>query len=554
VISIDVELLTGRYVASRYDERARAEWPPEPARLFSACVATLHEHPDLGENVRAALEWLERLGPPLVVASKAGRRSVSHVYVPVNDSHVVTGWEKSFDAVRAAEQEIRGAEDEKSRKRAEKELTKAEKRLAKAAGRSTQDHGKRGKEPVKVLPESRARQPRTFPSVRPVVPRVSFIWPDAKPDGEVELSLSDLLSRVVRLGHSSSLVACRLGNGAAAEERPDDTWFPDRDGTVTFRVVTAGQVERLETAFARHRGVEPRVLPSTFQPYRWGPRTERPVDPPTTVFDSDWIVFRAIPGPDRARPPRLLLTRGPDVARALRRALLRNAQDPAPTALSGHAPDGRPLEEPHVAFVALADVGSEWSSGAILGTALVLPRGLDRRERRAILAAVGRFEATGENGRCDLWMGRAGALSLERVLDLDPRQTLRATTWLGPSRRWASVSAVALDRNPGDLRSDDPDKATKAAESAEAIVRTACTRIGLPEPEWAQVMRRSLFDAAPKAESFMPFPRRPNATRRVCVHVELRFAQEVEGPVLLGAGRYVGLGLCRPVREDASWA
>jgi len=553
VISIDVELLTGRYVASRYDDRRRAEWPPEPARLFSACIATLHEHPDLAENGRAALEWLERLGPPIVVASKAGRRSASNVYVPVNDSHVVTGWEKSFDAVRAAEQDLGGADDDKSRKKAEKELAKAEKKLVKAAEKSIHDDGKRGKVPVKVLPESRTRQPRTFPSVRPVVPKISFIWPEAKPDGQVELFLSDLLSRIVRLGHSSSLVACRLGNGAAAEERPDDTWSPDPDGTVSLRVVATGQVERLETAFARHRGVEPRVLPSTFQPYRQGPRVEGTVDRATTVFDSDWVVFRAIPGPDRARPPRLLLTRGPDVARALRGALLKNAQSPPPITLAGHARDGRPLEAPHVAFVPLADVGSEWSSGAILGTALVFPRGLDRRERRSILAAVGRFEAAGEDGRCGLWMGRAGTLSLERVRDLDPRQTLRTKTWLGPTRRWASVSAVALDRNPGDLRSDDPDKAAKAAETAEAIVRTACKRIGLPEPEWAQVMRRSLFDAAPKAESFMPFPRRPNATRRVCVHVELRFAQEVEGPVLLGAGRYLGLGLCRPIREEASW-
>ncbi|MFW6031653.1 MAG: type I-U CRISPR-associated protein Csb2, partial [Myxococcota bacterium] len=81
----------------------------------------------------------------------------------------------------------------------------------------------------------------------------------------------------------------------------------------------------------------------------------------------------------------------------------------------------------------------------------------------------------------------------------------------------------------------------------------SCERIGLPRPQWVQVMRRSVFDAAPKADAFMPFPRRAGATRRVCVHVEMRFPTAVEGPVLLGAGRYFGLGLCRPVPEERTW-
>ena len=40
MFAIRVECLTGRYVATAYDDRSRAEWPPHPARLFSALVAT----------------------------------------------------------------------------------------------------------------------------------------------------------------------------------------------------------------------------------------------------------------------------------------------------------------------------------------------------------------------------------------------------------------------------------------------------------------------------------------------------------------------------------
>jgi CRISPR-associated protein Csb2 len=33
-------------------------------------------------------------------------------------------------------------------------------------------------------------------------------------------------------------------------------------------------------------------------------------------------------------------------------------------------------------------------------------------------------------------------------------------------------------------------------------------------------------------------------------HLVLYFAEPVAGPVLLGAGRFRGLGLCRPVAEE----
>jgi len=46
----------------------------------------------------------------------------------------------------------------------------------------------------------------------------------------------------------------------------------------------------------------------------------------------------------------------------------------------------------------------------------------------------------------------------------------------------------------------------------------------------------------------MPYPRKGYGCKlkRVCVHVELRFDEPVTGPVLLGVGRYFGVGLCAP--------
>jgi CRISPR-associated protein Csb2 len=52
-----------------------------------------------------------------------------------------------------------------------------------------------------------------------------------------------------------------------------------------------------------------------------------------------------------------------------------------------------------------------------------------------------------------------------------------------------------------------------------------------------------------KARQFPPFETGKPPIQRVLVHATLTFEQPVEGPVLLGAGRYFGLGLFRPLRD-----
>src|SRR5690606_36300367 len=103
-----------------------------------------------------------------------------------------------------------------------------------------------------------------------------------------------------------------------------------------------------------------------------------------------------------------------------------------------------------------------------------------------------------------------------------------------PARHWGTVTPVALDQNPGNLHSENPQEVADAARRTEEIVMRSCERIGLPAPRWVEVIRRSLFDAAPAARDYMPFPRKsanPNAHRRFCVHVEMSFAEPVAGPV-----------------------
>ena len=70
-----------------HDDRwhGSGEWPPSPFRLFQALVAAAARGARLPEGDRQALEWLETLPPPRIAAprSKPGRGVLS--YVPNND-------------------------------------------------------------------------------------------------------------------------------------------------------------------------------------------------------------------------------------------------------------------------------------------------------------------------------------------------------------------------------------------------------------------------------------------------------------------------------------
>src|SRR5512143_3042070 len=94
MLAIEIELLTGRYAATAFSDRGAAEWPPHPARLFSALVAALHDHDPVDALEREALLWLERQAPPsldvdLSVDQDLGRRDVLDSFVPVNDISLI---------------------------------------------------------------------------------------------------------------------------------------------------------------------------------------------------------------------------------------------------------------------------------------------------------------------------------------------------------------------------------------------------------------------------------------------------------------------------------
>lgn len=561
MLAIEIELLTGRYAATAHNDRRYAEWPPHPARLFSALVAALHDNDAADKHERDALLWLEKQGAPSMLVdleSNIGRRHVQDVYVPVNDvtlgedtesfeTQAQHATDNAIEKVARAEAKLNAEQsktspDSTKMAKAEKALARANAELSKktaalAKGPSTKDL----KTAIALMPERRTRQVRTFPVVLPETPIFAFLWQDADVTEHRE-ALERLCARVTRLGHSSSLVRCNI-----VDRDISPTLIPGDNGDITLRVIGAGQLERLEDDFAhrRHDGDENYTLPS--RPQRYQPVSDviNSITHTESVFSTDWIIFERVGG---SRP---VSSRSTDIARALRGALFEQHGDKTlPATISGHT-DNRPTKQPHVAFVPLPFVGHEHANGAVMGCALVLPRQLPRDDRETLFRLIAKWEKerANERGILTLAGGTLPPFKVRRV-EVSAKTALKPQRWCRISTRFITATPIALDKNPGNLRSNRDGTAHKAALEAQQSISDACLRIVGIRPTSVEVSLAPLLPGAQHVRDFLPWPGRPGRMPRVRVHADIRFQEPVRGPLLLGAGRYFGLGLCLPVEDQ----
>jgi CRISPR-associated protein Csb2 len=576
MFAIAVQLLCERYTATQFNDRTIAEWPPHPARLFSAMVAAWGDNDEPDPAERTALRWLEVQDPPAIHCGQARTRRVVDHFVPVNDATALTrDISRSYAVLTEAAQKLREAEegnDQRQVDRARDALDKAEARAiadAKRVGVSTgRESAGVAAAVIELLPEHRGKQGRTYPTVIPDESTVWFLWPDAQPDTPHRDALDRVLSRVGRIGHSSTFVSCR-----SVSDGPAATWSPTRGTTgLRLRVPRHGLVDSLEAAYASHRGEEPRTLPAGMEYYRQ-PSEQRPI-PRSPLLGGDWYVL-GITGRRLSSASQALA-----ITRSARNALLCHSEQPVPEIISGHHGGGGgttpPLDRPHLAVIPLLNAGNPRSDGTVFGIALVLPRDCPNDERSAVERAARTWSAAGfelllpaqpgaqpmRHFLEDLGVERAQREPgwLETALSIR-RKTTRRDYWCRPARRWVTVTPIALDRFPGDLRSSTARIRDRAENEAAESVARACVFAGLADsPEDVQVTVRleAPLVGLPASPSNGPgrgrFPRYQtgSGTPRACVHAEIEFREPVLGPVLVGAGRYLGYGLCLPDDEKAA--
>lgn len=96
-ILITVRLLDGRY-------HGVGDWPPSPFRLFQAFMSAANAGRAATDSERKALEWLEKLDPPVIAAPKARKSKSITYYVPNNDLDSVDGDSSRIAEIRTSKQ------------------------------------------------------------------------------------------------------------------------------------------------------------------------------------------------------------------------------------------------------------------------------------------------------------------------------------------------------------------------------------------------------------------------------------------------------------------
>jgi CRISPR-associated protein Csb2 len=487
MLALEIEYLLGVIFSSKGLGAEEVDWPPQPDRVFSALVASWGARGrDPAE--RQALQWLEQQDPPRLFASETiFKRTTPIAFVPPNDA-------KS---------------------------------------------GRDGN--VQVLPSMRKRQQRRFPAGRPLSSTVRLVW-NADADDATFACLAALARDTSYVGHSTSLTRCQFSGCDEARTGEGHVEFVPR-----FRVYE-GRFAELEHRF--QDGLRP--SPGAVVVQR---ATGAAASTAENVFSGDMLVLEGVGGrsPDQFAFPLF--------ARMLRERLTSvygNSGGTAPSWLSGREPDGSPTSQGHVAIVPMADVGWKWSEGRLLGCAVILPLGKSAGDLRqvlhALLNAEGTFDVT--------WDDPEFFWTLQPTLT-PSRSSLDPTRWRDIARaagtrmarqeasvKWCTVTPIALDRFP-----KNRDGKVHRAEITAAVAR-ACSYVGLPEPQSVQTSDASAISGAHAAYPLSGAPAwqrwrlPPSLAGRRLTHAVLKFDSPVRGPVILGAGRFVGLGLCLPRLEQ----
>jgi CRISPR-associated protein Csb2 len=391
---------------------------------------------------------------------------------------------------------------------------------------------------ITVLPERRRRQARLFRAAVPATRIVRYVWSETQPSVQDRAALEALAHRVASLGHSSSLV--RFGFVEMEFETHERFWRPSVVGDQSLRVPHEGRLESLT------RWYKTNERPRTGATARYAmPGKAAKLEPANSNFggEAEWFVFEDTGG---FRPDLLAFAH---VAKRVRDSLMSLGSQPVPEILSGHVKEGTATTRPHVGVVPLANVGWGHATGDLLGFAVVLPRECDVTERKAVLEALAKFAhmELGEGAYAEIHFGDAGVWRLEHVPS-PVRASLKPARWCKTACVWASVSPILLDRFPnhGDVIEEG------------SLISAACRNIGLPDPIEIEIHKHSAVRGAPSAYAYhhnrgtpdWGFPHNAKFANRPRRHVVLRFAQDVRGPVILGAGRFYGVGLCLPLNLE----
>ena len=468
------------------------DWPPAPARLLQALVAGAAAR--LAEpEVHAAFRWLEALPAPVIGAPRAILASEVTIYVPDNDLDTAGGNPASVASMRSPK---------------------------------------------------RAR-PRLLEADVPIV----YVWrfDGASRNAEVIAEIATelyQLGRGVDMAYASAEVTDAASLGELWEHHRGVVHSPSGTSSGGLSCPVPGTLDSLERRHAaqaerfRVEG-EGRGAATIF------------VQPPKPLLKeigydcpSAQLVFelRSALEIDRFEPARLthaaqIVTAWRDAAVArLTTALDSDAEVDA--ALVGRRPGGTsPIpKEQRIRIIPLPSIGHERTDPSI---------------RRLLVEIPQAGPLPVEDVR---WA--FSALSCDATVLLESPDRTMADRYLAHARRWETITPAALPAgrrriDPGRRADDSKGAAERTAEerAAHTAVREAARHAGIVSRiTRIDVQREPWQSKGARAESFAAGPR---FTKDRLWHVRIELERDIAGPITLGDGRFLGLGVMMPVSAAA---
>jgi CRISPR-associated protein Csb2 len=522
-------LISVRFHDGRY--HGRGDWPPAPARLFQALVAGAAQGEALSPEDLEALAWLETLAPPVIAAPPKRDGQGFRNFVPNNDLDAVGGDPRRVGEIRAA----------------------------------------------KLI------RPVLFDAALPLV--YAWTFEDAADANTHAGRLCSIAERLYQLGRGVDMAwgwaevlpeteaLRRLDGHGGAIHRPGETG----DGT-PLAVPLKGSLDSL---VCRHRSTRTRfrsireLRPTAREPHREVEIGRLFAQPPKPRFrqvaydsPSRRLLFDLVDAD--GKPSSWRLDRIVPFTVHLRDAAVQRlktafqGQDEK-TALIDRILVGRDAAEAdkaqRVRIAPLPSIGHRLADHAIRRVLVEVPAGCPLRADDLAWAFSGlplRVSGDGEV-LCELAPAAdRGMLAHYGIADAHAREGQQPS--VDAASLWRTVTPAALPQHAARRRIDPARKRaqvkagaerlaeeTAAAEAAASALAQALRHAGVAARPQAIRVQREPFEArGARAEAFAPDTR--FAKERLW-HVEVALDAAQRGPLVIGDGRYLGLGLMEPAQR-----
>ncbi len=494
-----VLIISARFHEGRY--HGTGDWPPSPARLFQALIAGAGLQGPIQRDHEEALEWLERMRPPVMAAPTIRKGQPVGNFVPNNDLDAVGGDPRRIGSVRA-KKEIRAW------------LFDAEQPLLYAWTLPDIHDAEKFADVLCQLAEKIYQLGRG----------VDLAWAWAEIISETELAhrLDEYAGTVHRpaLAGAGKPVPCPVGGSFASLEKRYHA------NVSRFEVV---KIDRAVSQSFR------RLPKPKFQPVAYD-------SPPTRKL----FELRSVVEPEQFQAWNL--EHATLLIQSIRDAVFKKlvAAFPAKQAQIEHWLIGRNADgsnggkaDERIRLIPLPSIGHAHSDHQIRRVLVEAPANCPIRADDLSWACNG--VELGEGGNL------SGLTASEEDSFMEHFGIGRAAT------HWRTLTPAALPESASRRRIEPTRRVAEAKNASERAheqqqarmaVLTALRHAGFNLDVLDVVLQREPFQShGVRAEAFAP---RTRFAKERLWHVAIQFAEPVQGPLVLGDGRFLGLGVFAP--------